>query len=69
MVMILRLNLLVKVLTAVTLGNLDAIISHTIVPKVPIWFIDLYAIPIEYAIVSEVLTTLAKIYKRIRNDR
>jgi len=67
--MMLRLNSLVRILTAVILGNLDAVISHAVTPKVPIWFIDLYAIPIEYVIVNGLITTLTKVYKRIRNAR
>jgi hypothetical protein len=67
--MMLRWSLLVKVLMAIALGNLDAVISHTVSPKVPIWFIDLYAIPIEYTVVSGVITALAKLYKRVKNAR
>jgi len=67
--MTLKWNLLAKVLMAIALGNLDAVISHAITPKVPIWFIDIYAIPIEYTVVSGVITALSKLYKRIRNDR
>jgi hypothetical protein len=68
-VRILRWNLLVKMLMAIALGNMDAIISHAVITKVPIWFIDLYAIPIEYTVVSGVITALTKLYKRIRHDR
>jgi hypothetical protein len=65
----LRLNSLVKVSLAVILGNVDAVISHVVIPKMPIWFIDIYSIPIEYTVVSGVLTMLIKIYKMIRHDR
>ena len=67
--MMLKWNLLIKIVVAIALGNLDAVISHSIVPKVPIWFIDLYAVPIEYMVVSGVITTLSKLYKRIKNAR
>jgi len=67
--MTLKWNLLAKILTAIALGNLDAVISHAVTPNVPIWFIDLYAIPVEYTVVSGVITALSKLYKRIRNDR
>jgi len=69
MVMMLRLSLLVKLSVAVLLGNLDAIISHQIVKNVPIWFIDLYAIPIEYLIADSVLRAVDKVIKRVKNAR
>jgi len=65
----LRLNSLVKISLAIILGNIDAVISHVVIPKMPIWFIDIYSIPIEYTVVSVVLTMLIKIYKMIRHDR
>jgi hypothetical protein len=65
----LKWSSLVKILMAIALGNLDAVISHAVIPKVPIWFIDLYAIPIEYTVVSGVITTLTKLYKRVKNAR
>jgi hypothetical protein len=68
-VMILRLSSLAKILMAIALGNLDAVISHAVIPKVPVWFIDLYSVPIEYTVVSGVITTLTKLYKRVKNAR
>jgi len=67
--MILKWRLLAKVLLAIVLGNVDALMSHITVKSVPIWFIDLYAVPIEYTVVSGVLTTLTKLYKRVKNAR
>jgi hypothetical protein len=69
MVMTLRWSLLAKIGIATVLGNLDAIISHQIIGNVPIWFIDLYAIPIEYLIADGVIRTISKIIKRVRNAR
>lgn len=68
-VMILRWNLLAKIITAAVLGNLDAVMSHQIVKNVPILLIDIYAIPIEYFIVNNVIQTFNKIIKRVRNAR
>jgi len=67
MVMMLRLNLLIKIAIALVLGNLDAIISHQVTKVVPIWFIDLYSIPIEFVFVSGIYSGLVKLYKRVRN--
>jgi hypothetical protein len=67
--MILRWNLLAKIITAAVLGNLDAVMSHQIVKNVPILLIDIYAIPIEYFIVNNVIQTFNKIIKRVRNAR
>lgn len=69
MVMILRLNLLIKIAIAVVLGNLDAVISHDVIKLVPIWFIDLYSVPIEFIFVSGIYSGLARLYKRVRNVR
>jgi len=69
MVMTLRLNWLVKLGVAIILGNIDALVSHQAVKTMPIWFIDLYAIPIEYLIANSVILGLTKIYKRARNAR
>ncbi len=67
--MILRWNLLAKLAIAVSLGNLDALLSHQVVRTVPIWFIDLYAIPIEYVIASSVLSFVERLYKRFKYAR
>jgi len=69
MMMMLRLNWLAKLTVAVVLGNIDALVSHGIVKTVPVWFIDLYSIPIEYLIANSVIIGLAKIYKRVKNAR
>jgi hypothetical protein len=69
MVMTLRWSLLAKIIVAVVLGNLDAMMSHQITKNVPIWFIDLYAIPIEYLIANSVIQTIHKIIKRVGNAR
>jgi hypothetical protein len=68
-VMMLRWSLLAKAIIAVSLGNLDALVSHQIVRTVPIWFIDLYAIPIEYVIASSVLSSVERLYKRFKYAR
>jgi hypothetical protein len=68
-VMMLRWSLLAKVIVAIVLGNLDAVASHQIAKNVPIWFIDLYAIPIEYLIANSVIQTFNRIIKRVRNAR
>ncbi len=67
--MMLRWSLLAKIIVAVVLGNIDAVMSHQITKNVPIWFIDLYAIPIEYLIANSVIQSINKIVKRIRDAR
>ncbi len=67
--MMLRWSLLAKIIVAVVLGNIDAVMSHQIAKNVPIWFIDLYAIPIEYLIANSVIQSINKIIKRIRDAR
>ncbi len=69
MVMMLRWSLLAKIIVAIVLGNVDAVMSHQIAKNVPIWFIDLYAIPIEYLIANSVIQSINKIIKRIRDAR
>ncbi len=69
MVIMLRWSLLAKIIVAVVLGNIDAVMSHQIAKNVPIWFIDLYAIPIEYLIANSVIQSINKIIKRIRDAR
>jgi len=69
MAMMLRWSLLAKIIVAVVLGNLDAIMSHQIAKNVPIWFIDLYAIPIEYLIANSVIQIIHKIIKWVSNAR
>lgn len=69
MVMMLRWSLLAKIIVAVVLGNIDAVMSHQITKNVPIWLIDIYAIPIEYLIANSVIQSINKIVKRIRDAR
>lgn len=68
-VMTLRLNSFIKIAISVILGNIDAIVSHQVTKVVPIWVIDLYAIPIEFVFVSGIYSGLVKMYKRVRNAR
>jgi len=67
--MTLRLNSFIKIAISVILGNIDAIVSHQVTKVVPIWVIDLYAIPIEFVFVSGIYSGLVKMYKRVRNAR
>jgi len=69
MVMMLKWNLLVKITFAVILGNADAIVSHQVMTKIPIWAIDIYAIPIEFVFMNGVISGLKIIYKRVKNAR
>jgi len=67
--MTLRWNLLAKAVISILCGNLDALMSHQVVRTVPIWFIDLYAIPIEYVVASSILSFVERLYKRFKYAR
>lgn len=67
--MTLNLKLLVKIALAVILGNIDAVMSHQLVKAIPIWLIDVYAIPIEFTVISGAYTGASKLIKRAENAR
>lgn len=56
---------IIKVGLSFVLGFADAVVSHSVEPKIPIYLIMLYSVPIEYAFITPIFTAVKKIARKV----
>lgn len=60
---------LVKIGLSTALGFIDAIISHGVEPKIPIYITMIYSVPIEYLFVTPIFIAVKRIARKVMQSQ